>query len=415
MMGKKAKTASRKMAGMTAVQKNRALLRLVDLLWEKRADITAANRQDVDAGAESGLTPALLDRLTLNENRLAGVIADLKGVVELDDPVGQIFDAQDMPNGLKIRKQRVPLGVLAVIYEARPNVTIDVSGLALKSGNAVILRGGSETLRTNRALVGVLRQALGESNLPADAVQFIDSPNRALVSELLKMHDEIDMLIPRGGAALHQYCRENSQIPVMTGGIGICHLYIDETADLDAALPVIQNAKVQRPSVCNALDTILVNRTVAAEFIPRVTARLAEEGVTFRLDKSVYEVTDGQALQNSEKAGPDDFDTEWLSLVLGIKVVEGLDEAMGHIYMHSTGHSDGILTRDDGNANRFIAEVDSAAVYVNASTRYTDGAQFGLGAEVAVSTQRLHARGPMALQELTIYKYVVMGDYHVRP
>jgi glutamate-5-semialdehyde dehydrogenase len=415
MLGKKGRVASRQMAGMTAEQKDNALVRLADLLWEKRAEIVTANRQDVDAGAEAGLTPAVLDRLTLNEERVAGVIADLKGVIELDDPIGQIFDAQEMPNGLKIRKQRVPLGVIAVIYEARPNVTIDVAGLALKAGNAVILRGGSETLRTNAALVGVIRQALEKSKLPVDAVQFIDSADRALVSEMLKMHDEIDMLIPRGGAALHQFCRENSLIPVMTGGIGICHLYIDESADLDAALPVIQNAKVQRPSVCNALDTILVNRAVATDFIPRVTARLSEDGVTFRLDKSVYEVIDGQAMVNCEKAGPEDFDTEWLSLVLGIKVVEDLNEAVEHIIVHSTGHSDGILTRNDKTANRFIAEVDSAAVYVNASTRYTDGAQFGLGAEVAVSTQRLHARGPMALQELTIYKYVVMGDYHVRP
>ena len=415
LMGKKVRAASRQMAGLSTEHKNRTLLKLAELLWEKRAVIAAANRQDVDEGAKAGLTQALIDRLTLNETRLAGVIADLKGVVELDDPVGQIFDAKEMPNGLKIHKQRVPLGVIAVIYEARPNVTIDVAGLALKSGNAVILRGGSETLRTNRALVGVVRQALEESGSPIEAVQFIDSPDRALVTEMLKMDKEIDMLIPRGGAGLHKFCRQNSQIPVMTGGIGICHLYVDESADLDAALPVIQNAKVQRPSVCNALDTILVNRVVASDFIPRVNALLTTNGVSFRLDPSVYKVTGDQVLQNSEEAGPDDFDTEWLSLVLGIKVVEDLDEAIEHITAHSTGHSDGILTRNNENANRFISEVDSAAVYVNSSTRYTDGAQLGLGAEVAISTQRLHARGPMALQELTIYKYVIIGDYHVRP
>ena len=415
LMGKKVRAASRQMAGLSTEHKNRTLLKLAELLWEKRAVIAAANRQDVDEGAKAGLTQALIDRLTLNETRLAGVIADLKGVVELDDPVGQIFDAKEMPNGLKIHKQRVPLGVIAVIYEARPNVTIDVAGLALKSGNAVILRGGSETLRTNRALVGVVRQALEESGSPIEAVQFIDSPDRALVTEMLKMDKEIDMLIPRGGAGLHKFCRQNSQIPVMTGGIGICHLYVDESADLDAALPVIQNAKVQRPTVCNALDTILVNRAVASDLIPRVNALLTKNGVSFRLDPSVYKVTGDQVLQNSEEAGPDDFDTEWLSLVLGIKVVDDLDEAIEHITAHSTGHSDGILTRNNENANRFISEVDSAAVYVNSSTRYTDGAQLGLGAEVAISTQRLHARGPMALQELTIYKYVIIGDYHVRP
>jgi glutamate-5-semialdehyde dehydrogenase len=335
----------------------------------------------------------------------------------LADPVGEIFDEQVMPNGLQVHKQRVPIGVLAVIYEARPNVTIDVTGLALKSGNAVILRGGSETLNSNQALVAVIREALAESGLPQGAVQFIDSPDRALVSEMLLMGDEIDMLIPRGGAGLHRFCRENSRIPVITGGIGVCHLFVDQSADLLAAVTVIRNAKVQRPSVCNALDTVLVHRAVAAEVIPEIVRTLVADGVTFRLGPdALAAVADQPDLQDRvSPAGPEDFDTEWLSLVLGIKVVDGLDEALAHIQAHSTGHSDGILTQDPASADRFVQSVDSAAVYVNASTRFTDGSQLGLGAEVAISTQRLHARGPMALEALTTYKWVIRGENHVRP
>jgi glutamate-5-semialdehyde dehydrogenase len=306
-----------------------------------------------------------------------------------------------------------------VIYEARPNVTLDVAGLALKTGNAVILRGGSETLRTNRELVGVIRRVLQDCDLPEDAVQFIDDPDRARVMELLQMYEYVDMLIPRGGASLHQFCRENSRIPVITGGIGICHLFVDESADLGAALKVLYNAKTQRPTVCNALDTALVHRSVAAKFLPQLVADLEPAGVTFRADESAVPFLLRDDLERGlpaslSPARPGDFDTEWLSLVLGLKVVDGIDEAIEHITIHSTQHSDGILTRDEANARRFIAEVDSAAVYVNASTRFTDGSQLGLGAEVAISTQRLHARGPMALRELTTYKWVVQGDYTIR-
>jgi len=301
--------------------------------------------------------------------------------------------------------------VLGVIYEARPNVTVDVTGLAIKSGNAVILRGGSETLSSNRALIASMQHALAQSGVAIDAIQFIDSPDRALVLELLHLKDHVDMIIPRGGAGLHEFCRENSHIPVITGGIGICHLFVDETADPDAALRIIHNAKTQRPSVCNALDTVLVHRTIAQEFLPRIVEQLAPAGVTFRA-----EPVSAAMLQHDSvsPAGANDFDTEWLSLVLGLKVVNGLDEAIDHITAHGTAHSDGILTRTDLNAQRFIAEVDSAAVYVNASTRFTDGTELGLGAEVAISTQRLHARGPMALKELTTYKWVIVGENHIR-
>jgi glutamate-5-semialdehyde dehydrogenase len=372
----------------------------------------------------------MVDRLTLNTSRLEAIAYDLNNVASLPDPVGERFDESILTNGLQVHKQRVPIGVIGVIYEARPNVTVDVAGLGLKTGNALILRGGSETMRSNRALVKVIREVVEGNNLPADVVQFIDDPDRAWVSELLKLDEYVDMIIPRGGAALHKFCRENSRIPVITGGIGICHLYLDESADLEGALKVIYNAKVQRPTVCNALDTVLVHRNCAGAFLPRMVANLRQAGVTFRADFSALpflalpdqeDKKQAAAEKQTElpagitPAGAEDFDTEWLSLVLGIKVVDGLDEAIDHIRRHSTGHSDGILTQDEANAGRFIAEVDSAAVYVNSSTRFTDGGQLGLGAEVAISTQRLHARGPMGLRELTTYKWVIIGQNHVRP
>ncbi len=415
-MGARAKAAAHQLAQASRGQKDATLLNLAGLLLAQSVSILDANHQDVEAGARAGLTPALLDRLTLNAARLEGMAADLRKVAGLPDPAGEIFESAVLPNGLRVHKQRVPLGVLGVIYEARPNVTIDVAGLALKTGNAAILRGGSETMHSNRVLVEVIRQALDASGLPADAIQWIDDPDRALVGDLLQLDRYVDMIIPRGGAALHAFCRQNSRIPVITGGIGICHLYVDQTADQPAARRVIHNAKTQRPSVCNALDTVLVHQSVAAEFLPALVAELGQAGVTFRAGpQAVQALGGGASLPDSvQPAGLQDFDVEWLSLVLGLKVVSGLEEAMEHIRQHSTGHSDGILTQDEANARRFVAGVDSAAVYVNASTRFTDGAELGLGAEVAISTQRLHARGPMALRELTTYKWVIQGDYAVR-
>ncbi|MGB7094956.1 MAG: glutamate-5-semialdehyde dehydrogenase [Anaerolineales bacterium] len=421
-LGVSAQKASGHLAKATSEQKNDVLIRLADLLLSRDEKIFTANEVDVSAGKEASLSEALLDRLTLNPSRLSGILDDLRRVAEMPDPVGEIFEQTVLPNGLQVRKQRVPIGVLGVIYEARPNVTIDIAGLTIKTGNAVILRGGSETINSNRVLVSVIQEALTQCGLPAEDVQFIDDNSRERVAELLTMHRYIDMLIPRGGAALHKYCRENSTIPVITGGIGICHLYVDQSADIAQSVHVIQNAKVQRPSVCNSLDTTLIHQEVAAEMIPLLINRLAEDGVAFRLDESAMQflhiegdATETKGFQdNVQPAGAEDFDTEWLSLILGVKVVSGLDEAIEHISIHSTGHSDGILTQDEGNARRFIAEVDSAAVYVNASTRFTDGGQLGLGAEVAISTQRLHARGPMGLRELTTYKWVIEGNYQVR-
>jgi glutamate-5-semialdehyde dehydrogenase len=410
-MGRNARAASRIMANTATENKNQTLRILASLLEANRPALQDANQTDIHNAKASGMSEALIDRLTLNDARLDGLSRDLRSLADLPDPVGEPFDETLLPNGMKLRKQRVPLGVLGVFYESRPNVTIDVAGLAIKTGNAVILRGGKETIYSNRALVNLVRIALKQNQLPEEAVQFIDNPDRALVLEFLKLHEFVDLIIPRGGERLHRFCRENSQIPVITGGMGICHLFVDETANIEKSLPVIFNAKTQRPSVCNALDTVLVHRAIAATVLPRIVAFLAPAGVTFRAHESAMPYLSGESVQ---PAGPEDFDTEWMSLILGLKVVEGIDEAIAHTNAHSMGHSDTILTEDRGNAARWINEVDSAAVYVNASTRFTDGGQFGLGAEVAISTQRLHARGPMGLRELTTYKWVGEGEYHVR-
>lgn len=411
-LGKRAQAAAVQLARATTAQKNAALLAIADALAANRESILEANRQDIEDARAAGTSPHYIkDRLDL-ERRMDGVIADVRKVAELPDPVGQEFDTTTLENGLRVSKRRTPLGVLGVIYEARPQVTVDVASLALKSGNAVILRGGSEVLRSNLALVQVLKSALQQAGLPGDAFQYIESTDRKYVGEMLRLHQYIDLIIPRGGNSLHTFCRENSTIPVITGGIGICHLYVDPTARFDEALAIIHNAKTQRPAVCNALDTVLVHESIAADFLPRVVDHLGRDGVSFRADVQANAILDGDA--RVTPAGPEDFDTEWYALILGLKVVDGLDEAIEHIRQHSTHHSDGILTQNMDDANRFLDEVDSAAVYVNASTRFTDGSALGLGAEIAISTQKLHARGPMALAELTTYKWVIVGDWHTR-
>ncbi|HZW04525.1 MAG TPA: glutamate-5-semialdehyde dehydrogenase, partial [Anaerolineaceae bacterium] len=358
----RAKAASRALAQLSTAEKNAALLRVADRLLAERSEILAANAEDVAAARAAGLSPAMLDRLSLDGPRLAAIVADLRRVAELPDPVGEVFDAATLPNGLHARKQRVPLGVLGVIYEARPNVTVDVAGLALKSGNGAVLRGGTETVRSNAALAGAIHRGLEGTPVPADAIQLVTDTDRARVLELLQMDRYLDMIIPRGGAGLHEFCRQNSRIPVITGGIGICHLFVDRSADLGRAVEVIHNAKVQRPTVCNALDTVLAHAAVAGELLPRLVARLAGDGVSFRADPQACELLAGEADVPVQPAGPEDFDTEWLSLVLGLRVVSGLDEAVAHIAAHSTGHSDGILTEDTENARRFVALVDSAVV-----------------------------------------------------
>jgi len=410
-MGKRAKEAAFQLAKFTTDQKNDALLAIADALEAQTDAILAANRVDIDLAHQNGIDALYIrDRINL-EKRMSGIIADVRKVAELPDPVGQVFDTNTLENGLRIEKRRAPLGVIGTIYESRPNVTVDISTLALKTGNAVILRGGSDVLNSNLELVRVLTEALESVNFPTDTMQYIASTDRKYVGEMLKLHDYIDMIIPRGGNKLHNFCRENSTIPVIIGGIGICHLYVDATADLEASLPVIHNAKTQRPAVCNALDTLLVHESVAGDFIPKVVEKLGADDVTFRADPRTAElVTD----ERVTPAGDEDFDTEWYALILGIKVVSDLDEAIQHIRQHSTFHSDGILTETPEHAEIFLNTVDSAAVYVNASTRFTDGSALGLGAEVAISTQKLHARGPMALTELTTYKWIVRGDYTAR-
>ena len=411
-IAKKARSAASELARASTEIKNTAILTIADEMDTHQAEILAANEQDLAAGRKAGLTPALLDRLMLNPSRLKSIAADLRSVADLPDPVGEHFDESTLPNGIHLRKQRVPLGVLGVIYEARPNVTIDVAGLALKTGNAAILRGGKETLHSNLALVEVIRTALAASGLSSDSIQYIEDTDRARILELLQLDEYVDIIIPRGGAGLHAFCREHSRIPVMTGGIGICHLFVDESADLDASLDILHNAKTQRPSVCNSLDVALVHVSVAPAFLPRLVEHLGKDSVTFQADPESFDIVGSDS--RVSPANEDAFDTEWLSLVLSLKIVQNVDEAIAHIAAHSTHHSDGILTRDQAHADQFVAEVDSAAVYVNASTRFTDGSQFGLGAEVAISTQRLHARGPMGLRELTTYKWVAIGDWNVR-
>lgn len=414
-LGARARTAARQLARASTAQKNRALLAIARCLDDETPAILAANAADLEAARARGLSEQLItDRFDLSK-RMAGMIADVRRVAELPDPVGREYDEAVLAEGLTRRRRRTPLGVVGVIYEARPNVTVDCAALALKTGNASILRGGSEVFQSNLAMVNVIQRALADLNdpdLPPDAVQFIASTDRQYVEAMLKLYQYIDVIIPRGGAGLHQFCREQSTIPVITGGLGICHFYVEPSARLDAALPVIHNAKTQRPSVCNALDTLLVHESIAADFLPRVVEHLRPAGVTFRADLKAQALVGG--LDGVQAAGPDDFDTEWMGLILGLKVVGGLDEALDHINAHSTFHSDGILTEDMAQAARFVQEIDSSAVFVNASTRFNDGGALGLGAEIAVSTQKLHVRGPMALEELTTYKWIVEGDYHVR-
>ncbi|WP_448906231.1 glutamate-5-semialdehyde dehydrogenase [Haemophilus parahaemolyticus] len=406
-IAQQAKQASVALALFGQTAKNQALLTIADSLESRAAEILQANEKDIEFAKSQGVSAAIIDRLLLSESRLKVIADDVRNVASLPDPVGQVIDGGVLASGLKIERQRVPLGVILTIYEARPNVTIDVASLCLKTGNAVILRGGKETKFTNAVLVEVVQNALEKAGLPKLAVQAITDPDRALLLELLKLDRYIDMVIPRGGAGLHQFCKENSTIPVIVGGIGVCHLFVEKTADQEKALDVIVNAKTQRPSTCNTLETLLVDRAIAAEFLPKLVAKMKEVDVTLHCD----------ALQKADGIEPLDQDKlrqEWLSLDLSVVLVDGLDAAVAHIREYGSQHSESILTSDYKLARQFVTQVDAAAVYINASTRFTDGAQFGLGAEVAVSTQKLHARGPMGLEALTTYKWVCEGDYLVR-
>ncbi len=410
-MGIAAKDAAFHLATASTAQKNKALAIIADELEANAATILEANVKDIELGREAGLTDALLDRLLLNEERLTGIANDVRNVISLNDPVGSEIDSKVLENGMSLSRRRVPLGVVGVIYEARPNVTIDIAVLCLKTGNASILRGGKETFFSNMELVKVIQSALEKAELPAASVQYIEKPDRELVSQLLKLDDYVDMIIPRGGAGLHKMCKENSTIPVIIGGFGISHIFVDESADLEKSVDVVENSKVQRPSACNSLDTLLVHEAVAEAFLAKLTQRLAGK-VTLVADTSAKSLLAG--FEDQRDAVEGDFDTEWLSYRLGVKVVADVAEAIDHMRVHNASHSDAIMTNSLESSERFINSVGSAAVYVNASTRFTDGAQFGLGAEVAVSTQKLHARGPMGLEELTSYKWVGKANYLVR-
>ncbi|RUT66466.1 glutamate-5-semialdehyde dehydrogenase [Morganella morganii] len=411
--GKAAKAASRVLAQLSGKQKNQALTRIADLLEQNSAPILAANELDIAKAREQGTSEALLDRLLLTQARLESIAADVRKVCQLADPVGEVIDGGVLDSGLRLERRRVPLGVVGVIYEARPNVTVDVASLCLKTGNAVILRGGKETHNTNVAMVSVIQQALSECGLPQAAIQAIDNPDRALVNELLNMDRYVDILIPRGGAGLHRLCREQSTIPVITGGIGVCHIFVDETADLHKALPVITNAKVQRPGVCNAVETLLVHEKIAAEFLPLLSDKMAADNVTLHADPAALALLkNGPA--KAEPVTDAQLSDEWLSLDLNVVIVSDIDGAIEHIRHYGTQHSESILTQSMSQADYFVLNIDSSAVYVNASTRFTDGGQFGLGAEVAVSTQKLHARGPMGLTALTTYKWIGTGDHTIR-
>ena len=408
-MAEDARRAARELAKAGSAEKGRALLAMAAGLTESRARILAANAGDIATARAAGQTPAFVDRLTLTESRIEAMARGVRQVADLPDPVGSISGMWRRPNGLQVGRMRVPLGVIGIIYESRPNVTADAAALCLKSGNAVLLRGGSEALATNRAIAEVLSAAVESTGLPSASLAVVPSADRALVKEMLALHGLIDLIIPRGGEGLIRAVREGSQIPVIAHDKGLCHTYVDESADLAMAAEIAYNAKVERPGVCNAMETLLVHAGVAAAFLPLIVPRLTAAGVEVRGCARTRSLM--PAVLPADEA---DWDTEYLALILSIRVVASLEEAVAHIARHGSGLSEAIVTCDHGRAMRFLREVDAGAVFVNASTRFTDGYEFGMGAEMGISTQKLHARGPMGLIELTCEKFIVLGDGEVR-
>ena len=413
-IGKAATSAARSLASLSGDVRNKAISNIADGLSSSRSEIVLENGRDIEKGRKKGLSEAVLDRLLLNDERIDVIARDALSVVGLSDPVGEIIEMNTMPNGLEVSRRRVPLGVIGVIYESRPNVTVDISALCLKSGNAVILRGGSEAFHSNTVLADVIRAAILDAGISKDAVQIVGSTDRKFVSEMLKMDEFIDLMIPRGGADLVARVAKEASMPSIIGGVGVCHTYVDESASLDMAVDIVFNAKVQRPSVCNALDTMLVHVSAAPEYLPKIANAFAEAGVEMRCDTRSMSILGSREDVKITPAVEEDWDTEHLSLTAGVKVVDSLEAALDHILDHGTGHSEAIVTEDTSSATRFLNEVDSSAVMVNASTRFNDGGQFGLGAEVAISTNKMHARGPMGLKELSSFKWIVLGDGHIR-
>lgn len=408
-LGQRAKKAAANLANLDSTAKNEALLKIAEGLLANQDRILAVNREEVAKAKASGLRDSLIERLILNPGRIAAMVEGLREIVRLEDPVGSVEKMWRRPNGLEIGRVRVPLGVVAIIYEARPNVTVDAAVLCLKTGNAVILRGGSEALQTNQVLVQVIREALRGTDLPEEAVQLLASPDREAAVALMRMREYVDVLVPRGGAGLIQTVVQNAQVPVIETGIGICHTYVDASADLEQALQIVVNAKTQRPAVCNALETLLVHQAIAAAFLPRCGEELRRKGTEIRGCPQTLAY-----IPWAKAATEEDWATEYLDLILAVKVVPDLTAATDHIARYGSGHSECIITSDYATARKFLQVVDAAAVYVNASTRFTDGYEFGLGAELGISTQKLHARGPMGLSALTTTKYIIYGDGQIR-
>ena len=408
-LGRRAKAASARLARASTAEKNAALHAAADLLADRAPEILTANQADLDAATSAGMEQGPLDRLRLTDERLAGMAAGLRAVAELPDPVGEVLGGGRRPNGLRIEKIRVPLGVVAVIYENRPNVTSDAAGICLKSGNAALLRGSASALNSNRAIAEALRDGASKAGLPGDSVVLVDDVRHEAAVELMQLTDSIDCLVPRGGPALLQSVREHATVPVIIDGDGNCHVYVDAAADLGWAFDIVVNAKTQRPSVCNAAESLVVHEAVADTFLPRICEALVDHGVELVGDPAAR-----RRFPSMGEATDDDFGREFLALKLSVAVVPSLDDAIAHINRFGSGHTEAIVTGDLAAAQRFTAEVDTGTVIVNASTRFTDGAEFGFGAEIGISTQKLHARGPMALRELTTHKYVVWGDGQIR-
>ena len=412
--GKTAQRAARTLAGLSTQVKNQALLNIAQALETEQRTILEGNQADYQSAQADGMNEAMLDRLLLTPERLTGMAKDVRVVAALPDPVNEVIDRRTLDNGLEVERRRVPLGVIGSIYESRPNVTVDIAALTLKSGNACVLRGGKESLRSNLALVGLLRRGVGEAGVSPEIIQYVDNPERSLVDAMLRMKEYINLLIPRGGPGLIKFVAEEAAMPVVAGGVGVCHTYVDRTADLDKATSIIFNAKVQRPTVCNALDTVLLHAETASGCLPAIARNLSQAGVELHCDHRALSILGPEQGLNTRPATEEDWGQEFLSLTAAIKIVDSLDEALEHIETYGSGHSEAIVTEDETAAVRFLNDVDAAAVLVNASTRFVDGGQLGLGAEVGISTQKFHARGPLGLRELTSYKWVIIGNGQVR-
>ncbi|WGS65002.1 glutamate-5-semialdehyde dehydrogenase [Marinitoga aeolica] len=405
---KNLKESSNILKTLNAKQKNKAILEIAKSIEKNKEYILTENKKDVEIAEKKGIKKSLIDRLALNEKRIKGMIEACKTVVNLKDPVGEMFDSFLREDGLRISKVRVPLGVIGIIYESRPNVTLEATILALKSGNSVLLRGGSDAINSNKAIVKAIKDGLGNSEIPINSIELIENTNRELVNEMLKLNEYIDLIIPRGGKGLIDFVVKNSTVPVLETGVGICHIFVDESANIEKSIDIIDNAKTQRPGTCNTVETVLIHKNIAEKILPALKEQLESKSVEIRgCEKTI-------SIIKVKKATEEDWATEYLDLILSIKIVEDLNEAINHIKKYSTGHSESILTENYLNAMKFVNEIDSAAVYINASTRFTDGGEFGMGAEMGISTQKMHARGPVGLKELTTYKYIIQGNYNVR-